>query len=219
MYSRAFFNLSLSTVTSLSYLYKSYFDAPGSVFLSAKEYSCSWSLLLSLFPRSSYQNAQLLLSFLCYLQLPLPVAGTFLGLPLFQHYFFNFFQLIVLCIHRFQSKRQVFRFFQFFTVNWRQESNGETRNLFNLLFLKGSYETSGDFRRLRYINKRSSKALGLQPASEVWTSSLRRTESGGLTFQGINVTTKSRRNRAKLVWAVEKSSTQWSLDANDTPRK
>ena len=38
-------------------------------------------------------------------------------------------------------------------------------------------------------------ALGLQPFGKVWTSSLRRTESGGMTFQSIKLTTKSGRNR------------------------
>ena len=131
-----------------------------------------------------------------------------LRLPPFQHHFLNNFQLFVLCIHHFWTKRQGLRIFLVFTVIWRQENDGETRKLFIFLLLKVSYKLSAEFLGPRYINKKFSKALGLQTSSEVWTSTLRRTESEAMTFQAINVTTKSRRNRGKPVWADEKSTTQ-----------
>ena len=40
-----------------------------------------------------------------------------------------------------------------------------------------------------------------------------------MTFKDINLTTKSGRNREKVVEAVEKSTSQWSLDANATAEK
>ena len=63
------------------------------------------------------------------------------------------------------------------------------------------------------------QSLGTSASTEVWPPSLRRTESGGITFQGINQTTKPGRNRETVGEAVEKSTSQWSLDANDTAER
>ena len=63
------------------------------------------------------------------------------------------------------------------------------------------------------------RSLGTSVNTEVWPPSLRRTESGGITFQGINQTSKPGRNRETVGEAVEKSTSQWSLDANATAAK
>ena len=46
------------------------------------------------------------------------------------------------------------------------------------------------------------KAKGLQPISKVWKLSLRRAKDGKINFQGINLTTKSGRNRKKCEWNI-----------------
>ena len=60
------------------------------------------------------------------------------------------------------------------------------------------------------------QSLRTSTSPEIWPPSLTRRESGGITFQGINQTTKSGHNREKVGETVEKSTSQWSLDAKAT---
>ena len=63
------------------------------------------------------------------------------------------------------------------------------------------------------------QSLRTSASPEVWPPSLRRTESRGNTFQGINQTLKPGRNRETVGEAFEKSASQWSLEANATAER
>ena len=64
-----------------------------------------------------------------------------------------------------------------------------------------------------------SQSLGTSASTEDWPPSLRRTESGGITFQRINQTTKPGGKRETVDEAVEKSTSQGSLEANATSER